>query len=74
MTDPIRLTPQELIDLTGYVRGSDQLRVLHSRGYARAYRNAAGHVVLERAYYLAICAAGQPKQKPSANIAWQTAA
>lgn len=74
MTDPIRLTQQELVDLTGYQRGGDQLRTLHKRGYARAYRNAAGHVVLERAYYLAICSAGQPQQRPANGIAWQTAA
>lgn len=74
MTEPIRLTEQELLDLTHYKRGCDQLRVLHERGYTRAYRNRAGKVVLERAYYLAVCAGGQPKETPANGINWQRAA
>lgn len=50
------LSPAELVTLTGYRRGAEQLAELHRRGFHRAYRNRAGKVVLERPHYLAVSA------------------
>jgi hypothetical protein len=53
----LNLSEQELVDASGgYVRPADQLRELHRRGFARAWRthNGKGHVVLERAHYDAV--------------------
>lgn len=49
------LSKAELICLTGYRRGAEQLVELHKRGFHRAYRNRAGHVVVERPHYIAVC-------------------
>jgi hypothetical protein len=51
----LTLTPDELRDLTGYLRPGDQLRSLHEQGFVRARLNALGTVVLERAHYNAVC-------------------
>lgn len=48
-------THAELVDLTRYERAGKQLEVLHMRGFARAYIDHTGRVVLERAHYEAVC-------------------
>lgn len=51
------LTAAELVEVSGgYVRAADQLRVLHERGFTRAYIPTVGRrrVVLERAHYDAV--------------------
>lgn len=50
----IILSPQELEELTGYQQCTKQLRVLHARGFLRAYINRKGDVVLERIHYEAV--------------------
>ncbi|MDP4300383.1 DUF4224 domain-containing protein [Leptothrix discophora] len=59
-TPPLILTPDELHQLTGYRRATDQLRELHQRGFLRARISRAGPVVLEREHYLAVCRGAQP--------------
>ena len=66
--DPIRLTPEELIALTGYRRPAEQLAELHALGYWRARRNRLGEVVVERAHYQEVCA-GTAKAPKSAGRA-----
>lgn len=65
MTMTITLTLDELIALTGYRRGAEQLAELRHQGFWRARRSISGAVVLERAHYDAVCR-GQdaaPKQQ-----------
>lgn len=50
------LSDDQLRELTGYRQPACQLRELHRQGFHRARRNPAGHVVLERAHYEAVCA------------------
>ena len=51
----IELSRDELRSLTGYRRPAEQLIELHKRGFHRAYRNAAGRLILERVHYEAVC-------------------
>jgi Domain of unknown function (DUF4224) len=50
----IILCPQELEALTGYQQCTKQLRVLHARGFLRAYISRRGDLVLERTHYEAV--------------------
>ncbi len=52
---PVVLSATELETLTGYRRAGDQLTELKAQGFHRARRNAAGHVVLERPHFEAVC-------------------
>jgi len=52
----LTLSPAELVNVTRCKRPSDQLAVLHARGFHRAWRARDGSVVLERAHYEAVCA------------------
>lgn len=54
------LSTEEIIALTGYKQPAAQLTELKAQGFHRARRNAAGHVVLERAHYDAVCAGHKP--------------
>lgn len=54
MSDSITLSPDELEALTGYTQATKVLRVLHSRGFLRAFINRKGEVVLERSHYEAV--------------------
>lgn len=79
MTTPATLTPSELEAITGYRRAAEQLRVLHARGYWRAYRDRLGRVVLERPHYDAVCRGqdGKPVQQARPQlqpVAWGRAA
>lgn len=47
----LRLSNDEIKDLTGYSRKAEQLEELHRRGFYRAYRDRLGRVVLERAHF-----------------------
>lgn len=50
------MTDEELHALTGYAQRSKQLRVLHERGFWRAWRTPiTGRVILEREHYEAVC-------------------
>lgn len=60
--------------MTGYSQSTKQLRVLHSRGFVRAYINRRGIVVIERAHYEAVCAGQQQTKAKSANLAFLRAA
>lgn len=67
MLPPV-LTEEELVQVTGYRRATEQLAELHARGFFRAYRNRLGRVTLERPHYDAVAAgqtalAGKPKAK-----------
>ncbi len=50
-THSIALTDAEIEQLTGYRQRCRQLQELHRLGFARAYRNRAGAVILERAHH-----------------------
>ena len=50
----ITLSPDELEAVTGYQQATKQLRVLHTRGFLRAFISRKGGVVLERAHYDAV--------------------
>lgn len=65
------LDPEELQQLTGYRRPTEQLAELHRQGFYRARRAPSdGSVILERHHYAAVCSgstqtAPQPKVRPS---------
>lgn len=54
MSDSITLTDDELQAITGYEQATKQLRVLHDRGFTRAFIDRNGDLVLERAHYEAV--------------------
>jgi hypothetical protein len=58
----------ELFELTGYHRAAEQLAELHRRGFARAYRNRLGRVVLERPHYDAVTRGEQVAAKPKVRL------
>lgn len=60
----ITLTPAELEHLTGYKQPTQQLNVLHRRGFHRAFMARTGGVVLERAHYDAVCRGQQGSTQP----------
>jgi len=57
--DRLTLTPEQILELTGYRQPAAQLAELHAQGFYRARRNALGEIVLERAHYDAVCAGHQ---------------
>jgi hypothetical protein len=61
------LSHEELVALTGYRRPAEQLKALHARGFARAWRNRLGQVVLERAHYDAVCSRAGAANDPAAG-------
>lgn len=64
------LTRDELREITGYTLATAQLRVLHARGFHRAFIGRHG-LVLERLHYEAVCrgqSAAEPAGKPAANL------
>lgn len=74
----IKLTPEEIVDLTGYRVPTKQLALLHRRGFHRAYIGRDG-VVLERTHYEAVSSAAEQQKKgtkPSAaaNLSWMRGA
>ncbi len=54
MSDSVTLNKSEIEAITGYVTATKQLQVLSRRGFARAYINRKGAVVLERTHYEAV--------------------
>lgn len=53
--DPLTLTDDELVAITGLRRPSAQLDELRRQGFHRARRSpATGRVILERAHYQAV--------------------
>ncbi|WP_083440982.1 DUF4224 domain-containing protein [Aquincola tertiaricarbonis] len=54
--DPITLTEEELVALTGYKVAAKQLRELQRAGFTRARIGSTGRVILERDHYRAVCA------------------
>lgn len=60
------LDPEELQELTGYKRATEQLVELLRQGFYRARRSPAdGSVILERPHFDAVCAgAGKPANEP----------
>lgn len=60
---PPTMTAAELYGITGYLRPFEQLKILHGRGFTRAWRAPTnGHVILERSHYEAVTRGqfGQP--------------
>jgi hypothetical protein len=72
-TPTITLTTAELEHLTGYKQPTQQLNVLHSRGFHRAFMSRTG-VVLERAHYDAVCRGqlgnNQPQPLRTVNLSF----
>lgn len=68
---PITMSADELQAITGYRCATDQLRVLHARGFLRAYIGRRG-LILERAHYEAVCRGefgqGKPPARAAANL------
>lgn len=62
--EPIILTQDELIELTGYKMAARQLVELHLAGFHRARIGPAGRIILERAHYQAVCAGQIQREKP----------
>ena len=50
----ITLSAAEIAALTRYEQATKQLRVLHDRGFTRAFIGRDGAVVLERTHYEAV--------------------
>lgn len=71
----IVLSADELHALTGYEQPTKQLRVLHARGFTRAFIGRRG-VVLERSHYEAVTRGEQPSAQPAkrANLSFLRAA
>ena len=67
---PLTLTAAELVELTGYRRGAEQLAELRRRGFHRAYRNPAGRVVLERAHFEAVSSTARTGRATTPGPAW----
>ena len=62
------LSAEELFELTGYKRSTNQLAILHRRGFSRAYIGRRG-LILERVHFDAICSGQSAPPKPrSANL------
>lgn len=63
----ITLTSSEIQAITGYVRPTQQLRTLHSRGFWRAWVHPTAGVILERAHYDAVCSGHdrKPSEQPA---------
>jgi hypothetical protein len=61
------LSKDELHEVTGYKRASEQLAELLRQGFYRARRSPVdGSVILERTHYDAICSgAGKPANEPT---------
>lgn len=67
--DELVLTDAEIRRITGCKRAADQVEELLRQGFHRARRARDGSVVLERAHYLAVCAAlpnaaNEPRLQP----------
>lgn len=63
----IVLTTDELLQLTGYRRPSEQLKELHRQGFYRARIGPQG-VVLERAHFDAVCRGINEPQRPKVKV------
>jgi Domain of unknown function (DUF4224) len=50
----LRLSPDELVEITGYHQPGKQLEELRRQGFFRARRLVTGEVLLERAHYDAV--------------------
>lgn len=60
----ITLSDDELESITGYKRPADQLEELRRQGFHRARRSTTtSNIILERAHYDAVCAAGARVEK-----------
>lgn len=59
----LRLTRQEIEELTGYSQPMKQLKALHERGFWRAVLDQGGHVLITRAHYEAVEAGAVPAGK-----------
>lgn len=65
-TPDIRLTAEEIHQITGYAQPARQLAELHKQGFFRARRSpTTGEVILERAHHDAVCSGqvAEPKGK-----------
>lgn len=62
------LSPEALVELTGYRQPAKQLDVLHRAGFFRARRAPGGPVILERAHHDAVLRAKE-EEKAAAAIA-----
>jgi hypothetical protein len=75
--DSIILSPDEVVNITGYRRAGDQLKELRSQGFHRARRSVAtGDVILERAHYLAVAEGprgrGRRTTRPEPELNWES--
>lgn len=70
----LTLTPDEILEITGFSMPCKQLEALRQQGFTRAHRaRDTGRVILERAHYIAVCAGQFQSTRsalPSANVDW----
>lgn len=69
----ITLSAAEVEALTGYAAATKQLKVLHARGFVRAFISRKGDVVLERTHYEAVTKGEAPvlaRQDKRANLSF----
>ena len=68
MSNSLCLSKAEIYALTKKHQPTKQLKILHERGFYRAFRvDDMGDVILERAHYEAVCTGGlliAAKEKP----------
>ena len=70
----LRLTEEEIVEITDYHQPAKQLEELHAQGFWRARRSpVTGRIVLERAHYEAVCAGDTKpgrggKQRPEPEL------
>lgn len=70
----IKLSEEEIAALTQYAHATKQLRVLHSRGFTRAFIDRKGKVILERAHYEAVSRGELQTGRKVANLSFLKAA
>jgi hypothetical protein len=63
----LTLTPDELVEVTGYVRGADQLRYFQNLGVP-AHRRPDGTVSVCRQHYIELRRTTSPEQAPRPRL------
>jgi hypothetical protein len=73
MAESITLTPEELVNLTGYKQATKQLAELHRQGFWRARRcRVTGAAILERPHYDAVSRGGDTKPPAAPQLRMPT--
>lgn len=60
----LKLSAEEIAEITEYAQPARQLAELLRRGFHRAFIDRKGKVSLERAHYLAVCQGATERPRP----------